>query len=580
MPLYIGQCPRYVTDKRAMQGSLSQMLFYPKCLSRSEIQAIIAVTEPVITADNGTRSAHFSRSLLGSVSPPLSRQRADESHFLNILSVTDRCIPPIVSLINYTESHHVASREEFQSTLRDIIRLYLIHPLLTIATSAPMGIVRSAAVRVCASVLPALPFIDITDQFVQSSLFQNGDNIGGVQTSSVAVSPQLDIFRARHLGSFVRYLVFSIGSSINVWQSSVESHSHSISEPISLELATGYVHARAKVCSESEIGMLVSRIHLLQSLCESEPWFEVVRRAAVEIINYVPEVIYSLQQALEVETHRGFTSQGLEVDSMRLNYTFGLLGLFGCLQNDGFHPGARTLYILSDESNYVEECIILTPTLPPAYESTSNNSSTPKTDPKEVMWKGLTCFGDAYAIMLLSQRGQSLIVPRNRLVLINQSATIAGSQQSSTNSTSQTSGPVAQPSLATPLLSKVLFSFRADHLLLSRFYEVLSRVECIDKRPNLKPNIVEKDDVAVFESSHPYLASTKLKTHIRFPGAKRIKITFHPSTRTASSADYVKFFKDDSKSAVWGEDKYYGKDSEANWPGVNGKAPLVIPSDS
>lgn len=84
----------------------------------------------------------------------------------------------------------------------------------------------------------------------------------------------------------------------------------------------------------------------------------------------------------------------------------------------------------------------------------------------------------------------------------------------------------------------------------------------------------------VIESAHPYENNMNSFTPYSIKGAKKLTIIFDPQTRTEGGCDHVKFFKDSSQSEMWGEQYTGGKDNgSSNWPGMNGRPPLVIPSD-
>ncbi len=57
-------------------------------------------------------------------------------------------------------------------------------------------------------------------------------------------------------------------------------------------------------------------------------------------------------------------------------------------------------------------------------------------------------------------------------------------------------------------------------------------------------------------------------------------MTFDPQTATEMNHDYVRFYKDDSRTTYWGEEKYSGgrSGSVGNFPGQSGRPPLVIPA--
>lgn len=84
----------------------------------------------------------------------------------------------------------------------------------------------------------------------------------------------------------------------------------------------------------------------------------------------------------------------------------------------------------------------------------------------------------------------------------------------------------------------------------------------------------------IFESKHPYANSVKECLGVTFSGASWLVVTFDVRSRTEKQTDYVTFYKDNSLTDRWGELYYSGADVEANWPGVAGRPPLVISSDS
>lgn len=82
----------------------------------------------------------------------------------------------------------------------------------------------------------------------------------------------------------------------------------------------------------------------------------------------------------------------------------------------------------------------------------------------------------------------------------------------------------------------------------------------------------------VIESEHPYKPNCHDFTQVCIPGAVSYSIVFDSQTSTESIYDYVKFYRDDTHTVYWGCGKYCGgyDNSSSNWPGVNGRPPLVI----
>jgi len=91
---------------------------------------------------------------------------------------------------------------------------------------------------------------------------------------------------------------------------------------------------------------------------------------------------------------------------------------------------------------------------------------------------------------------------------------------------------------------------------------------------------VRKNSVVV-ESLHPYLAYTNKLFTVSIIGAKSISVVFDPQTRTEHSYDWVRFWKDREKKVPVGKgEKFSGRDRDGNWPGLNGRPPLVVDSDT
>ena len=58
-------------------------------------------------------------------------------------------------------------------------------------------------------------------------------------------------------------------------------------------------------------------------------------------------------------------------------------------------------------------------------------------------------------------------------------------------------------------------------------------------------------------------------------GAQGILIVFDPLSRTEYNYDYLQFYKDDSHTDRWGDEKYSGRDSNTHWAGV-GDVPCTV----
>lgn len=86
----------------------------------------------------------------------------------------------------------------------------------------------------------------------------------------------------------------------------------------------------------------------------------------------------------------------------------------------------------------------------------------------------------------------------------------------------------------------------------------------------------------VYESDHPYKHNKHEYFTICIPEAVRYSIEFDNRTCTENIHDFLKFFKDESHTDVWGAGKYSGGTNQTarNYPGTDGRPPLVIPATS
>lgn len=76
----------------------------------------------------------------------------------------------------------------------------------------------------------------------------------------------------------------------------------------------------------------------------------------------------------------------------------------------------------------------------------------------------------------------------------------------------------------------------------------------------------------MIESNHPFLDNRDDYWTVEVPGVTCYTVTFDGRSALPSSADYVRFCKDDSHSTVWGKDKYFGD----GLPGTGSADPLLI----
>jgi len=79
----------------------------------------------------------------------------------------------------------------------------------------------------------------------------------------------------------------------------------------------------------------------------------------------------------------------------------------------------------------------------------------------------------------------------------------------------------------------------------------------------------------IVESEHPYAPDTRHFRRVHIPEAPYLCIYFDPLSQMGSDTHYVTIYRDETCTTVWGTETYCG-----SFPGVNGVAPLIIPSNS
>ncbi|TMW68516.1 hypothetical protein Poli38472_005984 [Pythium oligandrum] len=132
-------------------------------------------------------------------------------------------------------------------------------------------------------------------------------------------------------------------------------------------------------------------------------------------------------------------------------------------------------------------------------------------------------------------------------------------------------------------LNKLVFeTVKRESASLMSCLEALERLSSaikVEGKVETVETTTSKVKTVVMESKHDYDNDMNERTELRIPGAWKITITFDSQCRTEQSYDYVTFYKTETKSDYFGEEKYSGRDDSHNWPGVGSYPPLVIESD-
>ncbi|KAG9403599.1 hypothetical protein AC1031_006240 [Aphanomyces cochlioides] len=117
--------------------------------------------------------------------------------------------------------------------------------------------------------------------------------------------------------------------------------------------------------------------------------------------------------------------------------------------------------------------------------------------------------------------------------------------------------------------------------LLSEFLKLVGHYNKInfEVRESLIDSSHTTKVIKQMESPHEYQNNMHVLNELRIPGATKLSISFDPRSSTEYGYDYVTFFKDDTQTSYYGEEKYSGRGEEHNWPGVGDNPPLVIEAE-
>lgn len=306
--------------------------------------------------------------------------------------------------------------------------------------------------------------------------------------------------------------------------------------------------------ADSLFALTAQRLQLVRSLATTEAWGPIIKDTVVAVLGTTPAVLQGLEDAINTEAaaaqdKQSAASPALAPPPERLLLT-AVLGLLGGYL-DSLSPGCSALVELADKKGVFEECTVLAPTHCPAIDN-SPGADKDRAKKMQQTWQGLGGFGDALVVVLHSEPSRAVLYPRTKLV--------------------------PQPAKDTAFLSAVLEA-AGPELLLSAFKHVL-RMDLSSRLPVYLPKTLEEDKVESVESEHPYPANKDRKWKLDFPGAKQMEISFDEQTRTDFGNVWVRFLKTDQGTDFWGEEKYSGRDRQQNWPGLQGRPPLVIPAST
>lgn len=416
-------------------------------------------------------------------SPSDFTKMADSKFALNVLSVLDKCFC-------------VATENAGQPTLlSDPTTIFNL--LVLIKNASPL--VSISALRVASKKFPYI------DPSVIDNEFRN------VSSSSST-------------GSFIEFLINNAGKSFNTWSK------------VSARKST------ASPSSEFDFAFASECVKFLRKLCSSDIWHNSVGIFVAKINNAAPKLLQAISTQAQADSI-GPTPPATEVSAPLvndLNILFGMFAIFGG-HVQGIHIGSDAFYHTGDDtcSGIIENCTVISPSWPPRIKENDKEA--------QLLWSGLTSYGDALYISVKSQPNELKLVPKNRI------------------------------SFSAKENLKEISNFVDKNIdaLLNLMYQIVE-IDATDPRPKLLPKVQRFEELAVYESSHPYENSLDRYTLLHFPGASKMTIHFNVQSEIEKSSDYLRFYKDERQTDYYGESSYSGR----SFPGINGCPPLVIYASS
>jgi len=300
---------------------------------------------------------------------------------------------------------------------------------------------------------------------------------------------------------------------------------------------------KAKDGAENAFALMHQRLLLLRSLSSGDNWCLLIKDAVLKVLNSVSHVIETLECNIKDELNQ----RKVEQPSNEQLLVFACMGLLGGIVG-GISVGSEALVELEGKKGAFEEGTVVALTFAPKLDPEADRERYKR---HTQTWEHLQGFGDAVVVVLHSEPTKTVIYPRTKLA--------------------------PMPLKDSSFLSKITED--CMDLVLAAFKQIL-QVDVSPRLPCYLPQKTEEDRFEVIESDHPYGNLVDRRWKLDFPGAKQIEVTFDEQTRTDFNNDYVRFLKTDSGTEFWGEEKYHGRDRQQNWPGLQGRQPLIIPAPS
>lgn len=365
-------------------------------------------------------------------------------------------------------------------------------------------------------------------------MMQNGTALvrTGAYVAAASILPQLDFEvvdgHATRFGllaggstSFIDYLLVKLGKEVNVWAKRVDD----VANP------SPNTHHADNFSKASVVNAMLNLIRNF-ALCSNVSWSAAVHASLKKRVKNAVETIASLKEY-------AYTAEGLAPASSifanskarlpNADHVFTLLLTLNG-QSSSLHIGADVLYV-NRESGTSDEGIYL------------GMVDEPSDIAKPVE--------GGYAALFIPHKGyEVIVVPRTALVVHKQAK--------------------AKKQAFAKFIEA---AFDVDDLQ-TLFASVIT-IDTVDKRirPKAKEETYEYKEV--FETPHPYPDGMNDGRDIKVDGAESLIIVFDPLSATEQNCDHITFYTDATRTVAIGE-TYSGRQGTQNFPGAEGRPPLVI----
>jgi hypothetical protein len=228
----------------------------------------------------------------------------------------------------------------------------------------------------------------------------------------------------------------------------------------------------------------------------------------------------------------------------------------------------------------IEDCTIVAPTYPPTMESLELKwkGKEKENEAKEELaaWDNKIHFGDAFFITLSSLPSVPLIVPRDKLI-VESTIDFKPLEYFFKDHLPYLipffqniiSGLIDRQDTQIQVAYLKTISLLALHSLVKSFdwlatasASVLRTLVDVALTPLPAAKGVKSEPIRIkpilMESAHDYDHNANDFFPIKIPEAKAIKIVFDEETRCEQNYDYMRFYKDDSHTEYYGDEKYTG----------------------